>query len=179
MCCFDFFMFVLIFFSVYYCVMYVLYSEYYGWLQNWLCGKLGCVVDVVDLVQDIFLCILFKCELCEIGMLCVFLWIIVCGLVIDYWCCEELQCVYFESIVYLFEVQVLLFEVWELVLELLEEILWMFDGFKLKVCIVFFLVQCEDFSYWQIVECMGVFQCSVECYVVEVLYYCYLLCYGE
>ncbi|MDU5679422.1 MAG: sigma-70 family RNA polymerase sigma factor, partial [Pseudomonas aeruginosa] len=67
----------------------------------------------------------------------------------------------------------------ELVLELLEEISRMLEGLKPKVRTAFLLAQCEDLSHRQIAERMGVSQRSVERYVAEALYHCYLLRYGE
>ncbi|OPL22089.1 hypothetical protein B5L72_34410 [Pseudomonas aeruginosa] len=55
----------------------------------------------------------------------------------------------------------------------------MLDGLKPKVRTAFLLAQCEDLSHRQIAERMGVSQRSVERYVAEALYHCYLLRYGE
>ncbi|MFO6283321.1 sigma-70 family RNA polymerase sigma factor, partial [Pseudomonas aeruginosa] len=118
-------------------------------------------------------------ELREIGMPRAFLRTIARGLVIDHWRREELQRAYLESIAHLPEAQAPSPEARELVLELLEEISRMLDGLKPKVRTAFLLAQCEDLSHRQIAERMGVSQRSVERYVAEALYHCYLLRYGE
>ncbi|EVT89027.1 RNA polymerase sigma factor [Pseudomonas aeruginosa VRFPA09] len=165
--------------SAHHRAMHALYSEHHGWLQNWLRGKLGCAADAADLAQDTFLRILLKRELREIGMPRAFLRTIARGLVIDHWRREELQRAYLESIAHLPEAQAPSPEARELVLELLEEISRMLDGLKPKVRTAFLLAQCEDLSHRQIAERIGVSQRSVERYVAEALYHCYLLRYGE
>ena len=155
--------------SAHHRAMHALYSEHHGWLQNWLRGKLGCAADAADLAQDTFLRILLKRELREIGMPRAFLRTIARGLVIAY----------LESIAHLPEAQAPSPEARELVLELLEEISRMLDGLKPKVRTAFLLAQCEDLSHRQIAERMGISQRSVERYVAEALYHCYLLRYGE
>ncbi|MGU2290817.1 sigma-70 family RNA polymerase sigma factor [Pseudomonas aeruginosa] len=165
--------------SAHHRAMHALYSEHHGWLQNWLRGKLGCAADAADLAQDTFLRILLKRELREIGMPRAFLRTIARGLVIDHWRREELQRAYLESIAHLPEAQAPSPEARELVLELLEDISRMLDGLKPKVRTAFLLAQCEDLSHRQIAERMGVSQRSVERYVAEALYHCYLLRYGE
>ncbi len=91
--------------SAHHRAMHALYSEHHGWLQNWLRGKLGCAADAADLAQDTFLRILLKRELREIGMPRAFLRTIARGLVIDHWRREELQRAYLESIAHLPEAQ--------------------------------------------------------------------------
>lgn len=179
MCRPDFPMSAPILLSAHHRAMHALYSEHHGWLQNWLRGKLGCAADAADLAQDTFLRILLKRELREIGMPRAFLRTIARGLVIDHWRREELQRAYLESIAHLPEAQAPSPEARELVLELLEEISRMLDGLKPKVRTAFLLAQCEDLSHRQIAERMGVSQRSVERYVAEALYHCYLLRYGE
>lgn len=158
-----------------------LYLENHAWLRGWLAYRLRSwgreVAD--DLAQDTFLRILLKRELREIGMPRAFLRTIARGLVIDHWRREELQRAYLESIAHLPEAQAPSPEARELVLELLEEISRMLDGLKPKVRTAFLLAQCEDLGYRQIAERMGVSQRSVERYVAEALYHCYLLRYGE
>ncbi|VFT06015.1 ECF subfamily RNA polymerase sigma-24 factor [Pseudomonas aeruginosa] len=179
MCRPDFPMSAPILLSAHHRAMHALYSEHHGWLQNWLRGKLGCAADAADLAQDTFLRILLKRELREIGIPRAFLRTIARGLVIDHWRREELQRAYLESIAHLPEAQAPSPEARELVLELLEEISRMLDGLKPKVRTAFLLAQCEDLSHRQIAERMGVSQRSVERYVAEALYHCYLLRYGE
>ncbi|MNG17855.1 putative RNA polymerase sigma factor FecI [compost metagenome] len=62
-------------------------------------------------------------------------------------------------------------------LELLERIAQMLDGLKPKVRRAFLLAQCEGLSHKEIAEQMGVSLRSVERYVADALYHCYLLRY--
>ena len=64
-----------------------------------------------------------------------------------------------------------------LVLELLEEISRLLEGLKPKVRKAFLLAQCDGLAYKQIAQQMGVSLRSVERYVAEALYHCYVLRY--
>lgn len=65
----------------------------------------------------------------------------------------------------------------ELLLELLERIAKMLDGLKPKVRTAFLLAQCEGLRYQEIAQQMGVSVRTVERYIADALYHCYLLRY--
>ncbi|MNJ37457.1 putative RNA polymerase sigma factor FecI [compost metagenome] len=75
------------------------------------------------------------------------------------------------------EAQVPSVETRELLLELLERIAHMLDGLKPKVRRAFLLAQCEGLSHKEIAGQMGISLRSVERYVADALYHCYLLRY--
>ncbi len=64
-----------------------------------------------------------------------------------------------------------------LVLELLESIARMLEGLKPKVRQAFLLAQCEGLTHKHIAEQMGLSLRSVERYVADALYHCYVLRY--
>ena len=63
------------------------------------------------------------------------------------------------------------------ILQLLEAIARMLEGLKPKVRRAFLLAQCEGLTYKQIAEQMGISLRSVERYVADALYHCYVLRY--
>ncbi|MNC83368.1 putative RNA polymerase sigma factor FecI [compost metagenome] len=60
-------------------------------------------------------------------------------------------------------------------LELLERIARMLEGLKPKVRKAFLLAQCDGLTHKQIAEQMGLSLRSVERYVADALYHCYVL----
>ncbi len=157
--------------------MHTLYSHHHGWLNTWLRSKLGNAADAADLAQDTFVRLLQRRELLELNAPRAFLRTIARGLVIDHWRREELQRAYLEALAHLPEAEVPSLETRELLLELLERIAQMLDGLKPKVRRAFLLAQCEGLSHKDIAEQMGVSLRSVERYVADALYHCYLLRY--
>jgi RNA polymerase sigma-70 factor (ECF subfamily) len=99
------------------------------------------------------------------------------GLVIDHWRREELERAYLEALAHLPAQQAPSPESRELVFELLESIARMLDGLRPRVRRAFLLAQCEGLTHKQIAERMGISVRSVERYVADALYHCYLLRY--
>ncbi|KJK17279.1 sigma-70 family RNA polymerase sigma factor [Pseudomonas sp. 2(2015)] len=157
--------------------VHTLYSHHHGWLNTWLRSKLGNAADAADLAQDTFVRLLQRRELLELNAPRAFLRTIARGLVIDHWRREELQRAYLEALAHLPEAEVPSLETRELLLELLERIAQMLDGLKPKVRRAFLLAQCEGLSHKDIAKQMGVSLRSVERYVADALYHCYLLRY--
>ncbi|WP_028944949.1 sigma-70 family RNA polymerase sigma factor [Pseudomonas vranovensis] len=154
-----------------------LYSHHHSWLNTWLRSKLGNAADAADLAQDTFVRLLQRSEQFELTAPRAFLRTIARGLVIDHWRREELQRAYLEALAHLPEADVPSVETRELLLELLERIALMLDGLKPKVRRAFLLAQCEGLTHKEIAEQMGVSLRSVERYVADALYHCYLLRY--
>jgi len=154
-----------------------LYSHHHSWLNSWLRSKLGNAADAADLAQDTFVRLLQRSEQFELTAPRAFLRTIARGLVIDHWRREELQRAYLEALAHLPEAEVPSVETRELLLELLERIAQMLDGLKPKVRRAFLLAQCEGLTHKEIAEQMGVSLRSVERYVADALYHCYLLRY--
>ncbi|WP_327439327.1 sigma-70 family RNA polymerase sigma factor [Pseudomonas donghuensis] len=157
--------------------VHTLYSHHHGWLNTWLRSKLGNAADAADLAQDTFVRLLQRREQLELNAPRAFLRTIARGLVIDHWRREELHRAYLEALAHLPEGEVPSLETRELLLELLERIAQMLDGLKPKVRRAFLLAQCEGLSHKDIAEQMGVSLRSVERYVADALYHCYLLRY--
>ncbi|BCQ58408.1 hypothetical protein PBOI14_01580 [Pseudomonas sp. Boi14] len=99
------------------------------------------------------------------------------GLVIDHWRREEIERAYLETIAHLPEAETPGAEARALILELLESIARMLEGLKPKVRQAFLLAQCEELTHKQIAQQMGLSLRTVERYVAQALYHCYLLRY--
>jgi len=158
-------------------VVQPLYLTHHNWLNTWLRSRLGNAADAADLAQDTFVRLLQKTERFELKAPRAFLRTIARGLVIDHWRREEIERAYLESIAHLPEALAPSAESRALVLELLEEISRLLDGLKPKVRKAFLLAQCDGLAYKQIAQQMGVSLRSVERYVAEALYHCYVLRY--
>ncbi|MBX8487738.1 sigma-70 family RNA polymerase sigma factor [Pseudomonas cichorii] len=157
--------------------LHTLYNDHHGWLHSWLRSKLGNGADAADLAQDTFVRLLNRSELLELKTPRAFLRTVARGLVIDHWRREELERAYLEAVAHLSPSETPSPESRELVFELLESIARMLDGLKPKVRQAFLLAQCEGMPHKQIAAQMGVSLRSVERYIADALYHCYLLRY--
>lgn len=158
-------------------VVQTLYSAHHSWLNRWLRSRLGNAADAADLAQDTFVRLLQKTERLELKAPRAFLRSIASGLVIDHWRREEIQRAYLESIAHLPEALAPSTETRMLVLELLEEIARLLDGLKPKVRQAFLLAQCDGLAHKQIALQMGVSLRTVERYIAQALYHCYVVRY--
>ncbi|MFC5697682.1 sigma-70 family RNA polymerase sigma factor [Pseudomonas sp. GCM10022186] len=156
-----------------------LYSEHHGWLKNWLRSKLGNTADAADLAQDTFLRLLGKGDSLELRTPRAFLRTVARGLVIDHWRREELERAYLEALACLPEAEAPSPEERELILELLERIATMLERLRPKARTAFLLAQCEGLTHREVAARMGISLRSVERYVADALYQCYLLRFEE
>jgi RNA polymerase sigma factor (sigma-70 family) len=154
-----------------------LYSNHHGWLNGWLRARLGNSADAADVAQDTFMRLLQRTGQLDLQAPRAFLRTIARGLVIDLWRREELHRAYLETVALLPPAEVPSPEARELLLELLEAIARMLDGLKPKVRQAFLLAQCEGMPYQQIAETLGVSLRSVERYIADALFHCYVLRY--
>lgn len=158
--------------------LHTLYTDHHSWLHSWLRSRLGNAADAADLAQDTFMRLLNRREMKELKAPRAFLRTVAKGLVIDHWRREELERAYLEALSHLPGHEAPSPEARELILELLENIARMLDGLKPRVRQAFLLAQCEGLTYQQVAAQMGVSLRSVERYVAEGFYHCYLLRYG-
>ncbi|MDH4608356.1 sigma-70 family RNA polymerase sigma factor [Pseudomonas sp. BN102] len=156
-----------------------LYSEHHGWLKNWLRSKLGNAADAADLAQDTFLRLLGRSDSLDLRAPRAFLRTVARGLVIDHWRREELERAYLEALAQLPEAEAPSPESRELILEVLERIALMLDRLKPKARTAFLLAQCEGLTHKEVAAQMGISLRSVERYVADALYQCYLLRFAE
>jgi RNA polymerase sigma-70 factor (ECF subfamily) len=154
-----------------------LYSNHHGWLNGWLRARLGNSADAADVAQDTFMRLLQRTGQLDLQAPRAFLRTIARGLVIDLWRREELHRAYLETVALLPPAEVPSPEARELLLELLEAIAHMLDGLKPNVRQAFLLAQCEGMPYQQIAETLGVSLRSVERYIADALFHCYVLRY--
>jgi RNA polymerase sigma-70 factor (ECF subfamily) len=156
-----------------------LYSEHHGWLRSWLRSRLGNAVDAADLAQDTFLRLLGKGELPDLRTPRAFLRTVARGLVIDHWRREEVERAYREALAHLPEAVAPSPEERELILELLERVARLLDRLKPRARTAFLLAQCEGLTQKEVAERMGISLRSVERYIADALYQCYLLRFEE
>lgn len=154
-----------------------LYTSHHGWLNGWLRARLGNAADAADLAQDTFVRLLQRTERLELKAPRAFLRTVARGLVIDHWRREEIERAYLETIAHMPETETPSAESRALVIELLEGIARMLEGLKPKVRQAFLLAQCEGLTHKQIAEQMGLSLRSVERYVADALFHCYMLRY--
>ncbi|AUA31207.1 sigma-70 family RNA polymerase sigma factor [Pseudomonas sp. SGAir0191] len=154
-----------------------LYSAHHGWLHTWLRHRLGNAADAADVAQDTFMRLLQRREHLQIQQPRAFLRTVARGLIIDHWRREELHKAYLEALARVPEANTPDVETRELLLELLERIAKMLDGLKPKVRTAFLLAQCEGLRHQEIAQQMGVSVRTVERYIADALYHCYLLRY--
>ncbi|WP_409275552.1 sigma-70 family RNA polymerase sigma factor [Pseudomonas sp. KCJK9111] len=154
-----------------------LYSAHHGWLHTWLRHRLGNAADAADVAQDTFMRLLQRREHLQIQQPRAFLRTVARGLIIDHWRREELHKAYLEALALVPEAHTPDVETRELLLELLERIAKMLDGLKPKVRTAFLLAQCEGLRHQEIAQQMGVSVRTVERYIADALYHCYLLRY--
>jgi RNA polymerase sigma-70 factor (ECF subfamily) len=159
-------------------VVRTLYCTHHNWLNTWLRSRLGNAADAADLAQDTFVRLLQRTERFELKAPRAFLRTIARGLVIDHWRREEIERAYLESIAHLPDALAPSAEARVLVLELLEDIARLLEGLKPKVRKAFLLAQCDGLTNKLIARQMGISLRSVERYVAEALYHCYVLRYG-
>ncbi|BAU72291.1 sigma-70 family RNA polymerase sigma factor [Metapseudomonas furukawaii] len=156
-----------------------LYSEHHGWLRSWLRSRLGNAADAADLAQDTFLRLLGKGELPDLRTPRAFLRTVARGLVIDHWRREEVERAYREALAHLPEAVAPSPEERELILELLERVARLLDRLKPRARMAFLLAQCEGLTQKEVAERMGISLRSVERYIADALYQCYLLRFEE
>lgn len=154
-----------------------LYRSHHGWLNAWLRARLGNAADAADLAQDTFVRLLQRSERPELKAPRAFLRTIARGLVIDHWRRAEIERAYLEAIAHLPEAETPSAEARALVIELLESVARMLEGLRPKVRQAFLLAQCEGLTHKQIAAQMGLSLRSVERYVADALYHCYMLRY--
>ncbi|MBD1550109.1 sigma-70 family RNA polymerase sigma factor [Pseudomonas typographi] len=157
--------------------VHTLYQHHHGWLYHWLRSRLGNSADAADLAQDTFVRVLQKPQRPALMAPRAFLGTIARGLVIDHWRREELRRAYLQSLALLPPAQVPCPQTRELLLELLEQVARMLDGLKPRARLAFLLAQCDGLSHAQIAGQLQVSVRTVERYVADALYRCYLLRY--
>ena len=156
-----------------------LYHAHHNWLTSWLRRRLGCPQSAADLAQDTFVRLLQRREQLQLNAPRAFLRTVARGLVIDHWRREELHRAYLEALAHVPEALAPSAETRELLLELLERIARMLDGLKPKVRRAFLLAQCEGLKHQAIAEQLGISVRTVERYIADALYHCYVLHYQD
>jgi len=134
-----------------------LYQEHHGWLQQWLCGKLGCSHSAADLAQDTFVRLLRRRRSSvPVDQPRAYLRVIANGLVVDYYRRRSLEQAYLEALAQMPEPAAISPMEKEALLETLNQIDSMLDGLTVRVRKVFLMSQLDGASYAEIALAFGV-----------------------
>ncbi|MFC7289001.1 sigma-70 family RNA polymerase sigma factor [Herminiimonas glaciei] len=149
-----------------------LYGDHHGWLQGWLCKKLGNAFDAADLAQDTFTRILGTRDLAGIKEPRAYLTTVAKGLVINWYQRQALERAYLEALALLPEPQAPSAEQRYIILETLYEIDAMLDALQPKVKRVFLLSQIEGMKYEEIAVLMEISVITVKRYMKQAFLHC-------
>lgn len=152
-----------------------LYSDHRGWLHGWLCRKLGCTHQAADLAHDTFVRVLINRERPTMREPRAYLTTIARGLLIDHWRRQEIERAWLEELARRPEALVPSVEDQQLALELLLRIDDMLAGLRPVVRSAFLLSRLDGVGYDEIASRLGVTRRSVERYLAQALYHCYVL----
>lgn len=134
-----------------------LYSEHHGWLQGWLCKKLGSSNNAADLSHDTFVRLLAKrWGLENLHEPRAYLSTIAHSLVVNYWRRQALERAYLEALAAQPEPLAPSPEERELAIEALQEVDRILNGLPPRVREIFLLSQLDGLTYPQIAERLGV-----------------------
>ncbi|OZI71380.1 sigma-70 family RNA polymerase sigma factor [Bordetella genomosp. 12] len=137
-------------------VIETLYRRHHGWLQGWLCRKLGDAGDAADLAQDTFVRLIAGrqgVELREEPR--AFITHIAKGLLIDHWRRRAVQQAYLEAIAHLPEPQVPSPETGLIIVQTLVQIDAMLDRLPRLTREMFLLAQLDGLTLAEIAERCG------------------------
>lgn len=152
-----------------------LYRDHHGWLQSWLRGRLGNVMDAEDLAQDTFIRVVRSPQ--ELGGLREprrFLVTVARGLTVDLFRRRSLERQYLEALASLPEPHWPSEEERAVTLETLVELDGMLAGLGGRVREAFFLSQIEGLTYIRIAETLGVSLRTVKNYMAKAMEHCCL-----
>lgn len=149
-----------------------LYSNHHGWLQGWLCKKLGNAFDAADLAQDTFARILASRDLSAIQEPRAYLTTVAKGLIINWYQRQALERAYLDALAVLPELHAPSAEQRFIILETLHEIDAMLDALQPKVKRVFLLSQIEGLKYEEIAKQVEVSLITVKRYMKQAFLHC-------
>ena len=156
-----------------------LYSDHHGWLHAWLRSKLGNAADAADLAHDTFVRLLQRREHLQLNTPRAFLRTVARGLVIDHWRREELHRAYLEALAHVPQAQCPSAETRVLLLKIREPTGPTLVPHTPLFRRAFLLAQCEGLKHQAIAEQMGISVRTVERYIADALFHCYVLRYED
>ncbi|GAB4058908.1 sigma-70 family RNA polymerase sigma factor [Uliginosibacterium sediminicola] len=151
-----------------------LYVEHHSWLQGWLRRKLDCPQQAADLMQETFIKVLLNQAEAQIREPRAYLATIAKRLTVDLFRRQQIERSYLEALAALPEQSHPSAEDEALFKEALFELDRLLDGLGPKVKQAFLLAQCEDLSYAEIAERLGISLRSVNTYVARGMAHCCL-----
>jgi len=150
----------------------MLYSNHHGWLQGWLCKKIGNAFDAADLAHDTFMRILGARDLSSIHEPRAYLTTVAKGLVINWYQRQALERSYLEALAVLPESYTPSAEQRLMILETLHEIDATLDALAPKVRTVFLLSQINGLKYEEIAKQLAISPITVKRYMKQAFLHC-------
>lgn len=151
-----------------------LYAEQNGWLRGWLRGKLGCPEQAADLMQDTFIKVMLNHAESQIREPRAYLATIANRLAVDFFRRQQIERSYLEALAALPAGDHPSAEEEILFKEALFELDRLLDGLGPKVKQAFVLAQCDNLSYAEIAERLGISLRTVNNHVARAMAHCCL-----
>jgi RNA polymerase sigma factor (sigma-70 family) len=162
--------------------VHTLYADHHGWLQGWLCRKLGNAFDAADLAQDTFVRLLSapddlpeKQGGWQLREPRAYLTLVAKRLLANLYRRRSLEQAYLDALAALTEPMAPSPEQQAILLETLQEIDAMLDGLAPRVRQAFLMAQLEGLGYAEIAVQLRVSERTVKRYMAEAMARCILL----
>lgn len=152
-----------------------LYASHHGWLRGWLRRRVRCPEQAADLMQDTFVKLMLSRAEAQIREPRAYLATIANRLTIDFFRRQQIERNYLDALAALPEGEQPSVEEQALFKEALLELDRLLDGLGPKVKQVFLLAQCDNLSYAEIADRVGISVRSVNTYVARAMAHCCLL----
>lgn len=150
-----------------------LYIDHHGWLQNWLCKKLGCGSSAADLTHDTFLRLLTKKDPIEIRESRALLVTIARSVLSNHFRRQKLERAYLDVLASLPEQVVPSLEDQAILLDTLIELDRLLDGLATDVRQAFLWSQLEGLAHAEIAARLGISVTTVKRYIVKAGVQCF------
>ena len=141
------------------CNVEYLYNEHNMWLRNWLCSKLGCSYQAVDLAQDTFVRILTRhkdVQSLKLSKPRAYLRVIAKGLLIDHFRHKDVERTFLEALATLPEPEMISPETQKILLETIQQIDTALEKLPAPVRTAFLLSQLDGKTYAEIAQQMNI-----------------------
>lgn len=154
--------------------LHTLYSDYHGWLLNWLHRRVGCRHDSADLAHDTFLRLLTRSHCPAIDDPKAYLTTIARGLMVDHWRRQDIERAYREALALRADHHQPSPQDQALIVEALLAVDKLLHRLPTKIRQAFLLSQLEGLTYGEIATLLGVSERTVKKYMARAMAHCLL-----
>lgn len=152
----------------------VLYVDHHGWLQSWLCKKLGCVHRAADMTQDTFVQVLASRRAHEIVEPRAYLTTLAQRVLFNFWRRRDLERAYLQTLPERAQQIAPSLEDQQILLEALDQIDAVLQGLPKATRAVFVLNQLHELGYREIGERLNMSFITVRRHMQRAIRACYL-----